>query len=104
MCASESILLCVVSESSNSSSPYMPSCCLQGVTRFKAKIGDANSASQKLFHSLGYIQTGRSEVFQEITLELAAAADEAAGGTEDPSAWQALLELGAQLEKGVYDS
>ncbi len=42
-------------------------------------------------------------MFQEVTLELAAA-DEAAGGTEAPAAWQALVEQGAQLEKGVYDS
>lgn len=73
---------------------------VQGVTRFRAKIGDANVASQKLFLGLGFVQTGRSEVFQEVTLELAGGAGVDNGGTDT---WRKLVDLGARLRRGCYD-
>lgn len=42
-----------------------------GVTVFRAKVGFTNVASSALFHKLGYVETCRSELFQEATLELA---------------------------------
>eukprot|EP00123_Amoebidium_parasiticum_P021351 comp6580_c0_seq1/m.2357 comp6580_c0_seq1/g.2357 ORF comp6580_c0_seq1/g.2357 comp6580_c0_seq1/m.2357 type:complete len:196 (-) comp6580_c0_seq1:147-734(-) len=42
-----------------------------GVTRYVSKIGVANTASTRLFTSLGYVQVSFSEVFQEVTLEKA---------------------------------
>ena len=74
----------------------------QKVTKFRAKIGVANIASQNLFRCLGYVEVGRSEVFQEITFELAATSE---GGENNrvADAWQKLLETGAALRKGVYD-
>lgn len=45
-------------------------CCppaSQGVTKFRAKIGFDNAASQALFQQLGYREVGRVEVFREVT-------------------------------------
>lgn len=43
-----------------------------GVTKFRAKIGEANTASLVLFgQKLGYKEVSRSPVFKEVTLELA---------------------------------
>jgi RimJ/RimL family protein N-acetyltransferase len=67
----------------------------QGVTKFRAKIGDANLASQALFRKLGYRQVGRSEVFKEVVYELAAEG----GGV----AWTALVTRGAELELSSYN-
>ena len=44
--------------------------CLQGVSRFRAKIGIANTGSLALFQKLGYREVWRNEVFKEATLEL----------------------------------
>jgi L-amino acid N-acyltransferase YncA len=41
-----------------------------GITRFRAKIGEVNSASLALFQKLGYKEVSRSSVFKEVTLEL----------------------------------
>ena len=41
-----------------------------GVTRFRAKIGEANASSLQLFAKLGYSEVSRSAVFKEVTLEL----------------------------------
>ena len=35
------------------------------------RIGDTNTASIQLFRSMGYEQTGHSDVFRETTLQLA---------------------------------
>lgn len=43
---------------------------MQGVSRFRAKIGFANAGSLALFRKLGFAEVGRSEVFKEATLEL----------------------------------
>jgi L-amino acid N-acyltransferase YncA len=40
------------------------------VSRFVAKIGDANAPSLALFASLGFSEVGHSAVFKEVTLEL----------------------------------
>eukprot|EP00884_Botryococcus_braunii_P022239 jgi/Botrbrau1/869/Bobra.0352s0058.2 len=40
-----------------------------GVSCFRAKIGFTNSASLRLFNKLGFMETSRSPVFQEVTLE-----------------------------------
>jgi len=78
---------------------------LQGVKKFRAKIGEANAASINLFQSLGYIETGRSDVFKEITFELGAEAVGDGDGMvrSSPAEWAALVELGAGLEKLAYD-
>ena len=44
----------------------------QGVTKFRARIGEANVPSLALFGKLGYAHVGRSEYFKEATLELGA--------------------------------
>ena len=41
-----------------------------GVKRFEAKIGFTNSTSLQLFESIGFQKVRRSDVFQEVTLEL----------------------------------
>eukprot|EP00271_Cylindrocystis_brebissonii_P023280 TRINITY_DN9580_c0_g2_i2.p1 TRINITY_DN9580_c0_g2~~TRINITY_DN9580_c0_g2_i2.p1 ORF type:complete len:139 (-),score=17.94 TRINITY_DN9580_c0_g2_i2:152-511(-) len=42
------------------------------VHTFRAKIGETNSASLRLFQSLGYEEVSRSHVFSQVTLELTA--------------------------------
>lgn len=65
-----------------------------GVTKFRAKIGEANTASIALFtQKLGYSEVSRSAVFQEVTLEL-------------PVEGEVLRRLQAaakELRLGVYD-
>ncbi|CAI5967519.1 unnamed protein product [Closterium sp. NIES-64] len=41
------------------------------VTTFRAKINDSNAPSLALFRSLGFVQTGHSQVFQQTSFELA---------------------------------
>ena len=42
---------------------------MQGITCFRAKIGLSNHSSLQLFGKLGYVETSRSSMFQEATLE-----------------------------------
>lgn len=62
------------------------------MTKFRAKIGDANASSLALFTSLGYRPVGHSDIFQETTMELSR--------DEDVEVWTALQQQ--QLVKGVY--
>ncbi|XP_038983321.1 N-acetyltransferase 9-like protein [Phoenix dactylifera] len=41
-----------------------------GIQKFRAKIGDSNTASLNLFRKLGFADASYSEVFKEVTLEL----------------------------------
>ncbi|KAL2632703.1 hypothetical protein R1flu_004182 [Riccia fluitans] len=40
------------------------------ISKLRAKIGDSNSTSLRLFRSLGFQDVGHSDVFKETTLEL----------------------------------
>lgn len=40
------------------------------IVRFQAKIGYANSASLRMFEKLGFRETSRSDVFEEVTLQV----------------------------------
>ncbi|GJP31533.1 hypothetical protein CLOM_g13017 [Closterium sp. NIES-68] len=42
------------------------------ITTLRAKINDSNAPSIALFRSLGFVQTGHSQVFQQTTFELTA--------------------------------
>lgn len=63
------------------------------ITKYRAKIGEQNMASLKLFSNLGYQEVSRSHVFHEVTLELPVE-----GSTKG-----ALLTMGSQLQYGTYD-
>ncbi|GFS21228.1 N-acetyltransferase 9 protein [Elysia marginata] len=41
-----------------------------GTKSFSSKIGFSNNASLNLFQSLGFKEVSRSEVFEEVTLQL----------------------------------
>ncbi|XP_072977279.1 GCN5-related N-acetyltransferase 9 isoform X2 [Typha angustifolia] len=41
-----------------------------GIQTFRAKIGESNTSSLKLFRKLGFLDSSYSEVFKEVTLEL----------------------------------
>lgn len=41
-----------------------------GITKFRAKIGEANGPSLRLMAKLGFAEVSRSSIFKEITLEL----------------------------------
>lgn len=40
------------------------------MTKFRAKVGEANGASLALMAKLGYAEVSRSSIFKEVTLEL----------------------------------
>lgn len=42
-----------------------------GVTRYQAKIGEANTPSINMFTKMHFSEVGRSDAFQEVTLEVA---------------------------------
>ena len=50
------------------------------MTKFRAKVGEANAPSLALFAKLGYAHVSRSEYFKEETLELEVGPAAAAGG------------------------
>lgn len=71
-----------------------PALAPQGVTKFRAKIGEANAPSIRLMSKLGFAHVSRSEIFKEVTLELlveGAAADR-------------LAAVAAQLRCSEYDA
>ncbi len=62
---------------------------LQGVTKFRAKIGEANAASLALFQErLGFVEVSRSSIFQEVTLELRVDSAAADGMWADRREWR----------------
>lgn len=65
-----------------------------GVTKFRAKIGEANAGSLQIFQKLGYEEVSRSAVFQEVTLELPVEGD----------VKQQLTAAASQLKIHVYDA
>lgn len=66
-----------------------------GITKFRAKIGEANAASLALFvQKLGYQEISRSSVFEEVTLELPVSGE----------VQQRLQAAADALKLGVYDS
>ena len=71
----------------------------QGVTKFRAKVGEANAPSLALFAKLGYAHVSRSEYFKEETLELEAGAAAAGGGGA-----ALLLSAAAPLVTRPYDA
>ena len=69
-------------------------------TRFRAKIGYDNHASDALFRSLGFAEVSRSDIFREATLEWNVAGD----GEDDASrARAAMRETWASVTRGTYD-
>ena len=84
---------------------------LQGVTKYRAKIGEANAASIALFCKLGFVEVSRSSIFQEVTLELAATVEAEAGESAGEAASVAgvaarsrrLAQAAQQLQTLSYD-
>jgi RimJ/RimL family protein N-acetyltransferase len=64
-----------------------------GLTKFRAKIGEANAASLALFSKLGYQEVSRSSVFKEVTLELPV----------EGAVQQELLQLAEAVQLEAYD-
>lgn len=73
-----------------------------GATRFRAKIGYDNHASDALFRSLGFAEVSRSDIFREATLEWNVAGD---GDAKDDAsrARAAMRETWASVTRGTYD-
>lgn len=71
-------------------------------TRFRAKIGYDNHASDALFRSLGFAEVSRSDIFREATLEWSVAGD---GDAKDDAsrARAAMRETWASVTRGTYD-
>lgn len=71
-------------------------------TRFRAKIGYDNHASDALFRSLGFAEVSRSDIFREATLEWNVAGD---GDAKDDAsrARAAMRETWASVTRGTYD-
>ena len=71
-------------------------------TRFRAKIGYDNHASDALFRSLGFAEVSRSDIFREATLEWNVAGD---GDAKDDAshAREAMRETWASVTRGTYD-
>jgi len=67
-----------------------------GVTAFVAKIGFDNEPSLGLFARLGYVERSRSDIFQEVTLELRARDSDGAICARFSDAW-------SRVERGSYD-
>lgn len=71
-------------------------------TRFRAKIGYDNHASDALFRSLGFAEVSRSDIFREATLEWNVAGD--GDAKNDASrARAAMRETWASVTRGTYD-
>lgn len=67
--------------------------CWQGVTKFRAKVGEANAPSLQLMTKLGFGEVSRSAIFREVTLELPV----------DGAAAQRLAAAAAGLQTAAYD-
>lgn len=77
---------------------------LQGVNKFRAKIGEKNIASISLFEKLGFVKTGRSEIFKEVTLELQETPEsDQQEGPPLGSPWARIVAGASSLRKGPYD-
>lgn len=50
--------------------PLLPHRPPQGVTKFRAKVGETNAPSIQLMTKLGFEEVSRSSIFKEVTLEL----------------------------------
>jgi L-amino acid N-acyltransferase YncA len=72
---------------------------MQGVKKFRAKIGDTNRPSIALFKKLGFVETGRSEIFKEVVLEL----EEPQGEEYEKTAWKRIISGASSLQKALYD-
>jgi hypothetical protein len=48
---------------------------MQGINKFRAKIGETNTPSLQLMKKLGFVEVSRSSIFKEVTLELPVAGD-----------------------------
>lgn len=68
-----------------------------GVTTFVAKIGFENEPSLGLFARLGYVERSRSEIFQEVTLELRAR-------DSNGDALSRFSDVWSRVERGSYDA
>lgn len=66
----------------------------QGVTKFRAKIGEANAPSIALMNKLGYVEVSRSSIFKEVTLELPVEGEAAAR----------LAGVAAAMQTAAYDA
>ena len=81
----------------------------QGVTKFRAKIGEANAPSIALFCKLGFVEVSRSSIFLEVTLELAATVEAGGAAVEGVSeaglarGRQRLAQASKQLQTQPYD-
>jgi RimJ/RimL family protein N-acetyltransferase len=72
---------------------------MQRVKKFRAKIGVANEPSIALFKKLGFTETGRSEIFKEVILEL----EEPQGEEYEKTAWTRITAGASNLQKALYD-
>lgn len=66
---------------------------LQGVTKFRAKIGQTNAPSIQLMIKLGFAEVSRSSIFKEVTLELPV----------EGAAAQRLAAAAGGLQSAAYD-
>lgn len=71
-----------------------PSTLPQGVTKFRAKIGETNAPSIQLMTKLGFAEVSRSSIFKEVTLELPV----------QGAAAQRLAAVAAAMQTAAYDS
>lgn len=66
---------------------------MQGVTKFRAKIGETNAPSIQLMTKLGFEEVSRSSIFKEVTLELP---------VQGPAA-ERLAAVAASMQTAAYD-
>lgn len=88
--------LCIASQCAPPSAhpKARPSTLPQGVTKFRAKIGETNAPSIQLMTKLGFAEVSRSSIFKEVTLELPV----------QGAAAQRLAAVAAAMQTAAYDS